>query len=427
MIRLVTELLFPFMKKNLTAKLFFVAFILFFSDQLTAQKVLLGVDVLQQENFSLLSGKRVGLITNQTGVNSRLESTHNLFKHATNFKLVAVFSPEHGLKGLVGGGQSYEDFTDTVTGIKYFSLYGRTRKPTKEMLNNVDVLVYDIQDIGVRSYTYISTLGLAMESAAENNIEIIVLDRPNPLGGLRVEGNVVEDGFVSFVSRYKIPYVYGLTCGELANFLNDEKLLTDEQHCKLTVVKMNGWKRSMKFSDTGLIWVPTSPNIPNQDTPFYLVASGILGELVVVGIGITYTLSFQTFAAEWIDADTLAEKMNSLNLPGVLFRPISYKTLYGSWQDKILNGVQIHITDFDKVDLIKLQYYFMQVHHELYPHKNLFESATRSRIKMFDDVSGTDKIRLKFSKRFRVKDIEQYLDKDAEWFKEFSKKYYFYN
>ncbi|MEW6702459.1 MAG: DUF1343 domain-containing protein [Bacteroidota bacterium] len=387
----------------------------------------MGIDILQKNNFSLLSEKRVGLITNHTGVNSKLQSTLDLFKHADNFKLVAVFSPEHGLKGNGRAGQLIEDSIDTTTGIKYFSLYGKTEKPTNEMLDGIDILVYDIQDIGVRSYTYISTLGLAMEAAAENNIEFIVLDRPNPLGGLRIEGNVVDDDFVSFVSRYKIPYVYGLTAGELALLLNNKKMLTNRVQCKLIVVKMEGWKRQMKFRDTGLIWVPTSPNVPTPETPFYLVGTGILGELLVFGIGITYTIPFQTFAAEWIDADTLAKKMNALQLPGVLFRPVSYKPLYGIWQDKILNGVQIHITDFDKVSLIDLQLYFLQEHHKLYPEKNVFEMSTRMRIKMFDNVFGTDKIRKRFTSRFKVRDVKRFLEKDIKSFRKISKRYYLYN
>jgi uncharacterized protein YbbC (DUF1343 family) len=405
---------------------FFIIFILLIQTTF-AQKVSLGIDVLQRDNFSLLDGKKVGLITNHTGVNSKLQSTLNIFKSVNNFKLTAVFSPEHGLKGLINSGQSYADYNDSTTGIKYFSLYGKTQKPTKEMLDGIDVLVYDIQDIGVRSYTYISTLGLAMEAAAENNVEFIILDRPNPLGGLRIEGNIVEDDFISFVSRFKIPYVYGLTCGELAQLLNNKKMLSNKVQCKLTVVKMDGWERDMKFDDTGLLWVPTSPNVPTPETPFYLVGTGILGELVIIGIGITYTLPFQTFAAEWIDADTLAKKMNMLNLPGVIFRPISYKPLYGMWQEKILNGVQIHITDFDKVNLIDLQLYFLQVHHKLYPAINIFNMSSNLRIKMVDNVFGSDWIRKRFSKRFKVSDVKRYLMKDIEAFRKLSKKYYLYN
>jgi len=389
-------------------------------------KVLLGIDILEKDNFSLLDGKRVGLIANHTSVNSNLKSTIDLFKKAKNFKLTAVFSPEHGIKGIAGSGEFVEDFFDSTTGIKYYSLYGKTQKPTSEMLKDIDVLVYDIQDIGCRSYTYISTLGLAMEAAAENNIEFVVLDRPNPLGGLRIEGNVVEDNFISFVSKYKIPYVYGLTCGELALMLNNEKMLSNGLSCKLTVVKMNGWHRWMKFDDTKLIWVPTSANVPDSKIPFYLVATGILGELNEISIGISYTLPFQTFAAEWINPDTLAAYMNSLKLNGVIFRPISYKPLYGKWQNKILNGVQIHIYDFDKVNLMQIQFYFLEVLNKLYPDKKIFSIADSTRIKMFDRVLGTDKIRIQFSKRYKFEDIKEFLNKDIKWFKKLSSKYYLY-
>jgi len=407
--------------------LFCLSILFLFSTNLLAQKVMLGIDVLERDNFSLLNGKSVGLITNHTGVNRKLISTHDLFKHAKNFKLTSVYSPEHGFKGMIGAGITFDHYTDSISGITYYSIYGKTSKPTKEMLKDVDVLVYDIQDIGVRSYTYISSMGLCMEAAAENNIPFIVLDRPNPLGGYRIEGNVVEEGYESLVSKFQIPYVYGLTCGELANLINTKPSIGNKAKCKLQVVKMQGWHRWMKFNDTGLAWVPTSPNVPHQETPAYLVATGVLGELIVFGIGITYTLSFETFAADWMDADSLAKNMNDLNLPGVLFRPISYTPRYGDWKDKVLNGVQIHLINPDKTNLLEIQFYFMQVHNKMYPNKNPFELTKPSRIQMFDKVMGTDSIRKKFTQNFLVSDIKQYLDKDLGWFKKLAKRYYLYN
>ncbi len=410
---------------NQISKLLFT--ILIFTSVLCAQKVSLGIDVLQKNNFNLLKGKNVGLITNHTGVNSKLETTLKIFQKTKEFKLNAVFSPEHGLKGVERAGIKFNDSTDNLTGLKFYSLYGATHKPTKEMLEGIDVLVYDIQDIGVRSYTYISTLSLAMEAAAENKIEFIVLDRPNPLGGLKLEGNVVEDKYVSFVSKFKIPYVYGLTCGELALMLNKEKMLSKEVECDLKVVPMENWNRTMKFEDTGLMWIPTSPNVPYQSTPFHLVATGILGELQVMGIGISYTIPFQTFAAEWIDEDLFCDEMNKLNLPGVLFSATSFKPMYGQFQDKVLNGVQIHFTNYDEANLTSIQFYLMQVHHKLYPNKDILKMATSSRIKMFDKVLGTDKIRKRFSKHYKVSSIKSFLDKDINRFRNLSKKYYLYN
>ncbi len=201
----------------------------------------------------MLQGKRVGLITNPTGVDSQLKSTVDILNEAPGVKLVALYGPEHGVRGDIYAGDHVETVTDAQTGLPIFSLYGKTRKATPEMLKDIDVLVYDIQDIGCRSYTYISTMGLAMEAAAENNIEFVVLDRPNPVSGLKIEGNLAEDKFISFVSQFKIPYLYGLTCGELAKMLNNEKMLGAQ--CKLTVVPMKGWKRSMTFDQTGLPWV----------------------------------------------------------------------------------------------------------------------------------------------------------------------------
>ena len=283
----------------------------------SAQKIRIktGLEVLKEQNFKILEGKRVGLITNPTGVDNDLKSTIDILHEAKNVKLVALFGPEHGVRGDVHAGDHVDNSNDPSTGVPVYSLYGKTRKATPEMLKDIDVLVYDIQDIGCRSFTYISTMGLAMEAAAENNIEFVVLDRPNPVNGLKIEGNVVEDGYYSFVSQFKIPYVYGLTCGELAMMLNNENML--KKQCKLHVVKMKGWKRKMDYTQTGLQWVPASPHIPHAHSAEFYPVSGILGELGYMSIGVGYTIPFQMFAAEWIKADEFAAKMNSLNLPGI--------------------------------------------------------------------------------------------------------------
>lgn len=410
------------MKKNI-----FILFILIggisFSQSV---QVITGIEVLKESNFKILEGKRVGLITNPTGVDSKLKSTIDILYEAKNVHLVALFGPEHGVRGDYAAGDIVETYTDPQTNLPVFSLYGRTRKPTAEMLKGVDVLVYDIQDIGCRSYTYISTMGLAMEAAAENNIEFVVLDRPNPLGGLKVEGNLVEDGYLSFVSQFKIPYVYGLTCGELAKLLNEEKMLRDEKQCKLTVIPMRNWKREMLFKDTGLEWVLTSPHVPHEYSPQYYVSTGIMGELGIVSEGVGYTLPFQVFAADWINANVLAEKMNSLNLEGVIFRPINIKPYYGGDVNKELHGIQIHILNSNLVNLMSLQFLFMQTNNELYPEYNPFKMADRSALNMFDKVMGTSNIREQFVKRMKYDDIKDYLEKDIEKFKEISKKYYIY-
>ena len=228
------------------------------------------------------------------------------------------------------------------------------------MLKDVDVLVYDIQDIGCRSFTYISTMGLAMEAAAENGKEFIVLDRPNPVGGLKIEGNLVEDDCISFVSQFKIPYLYALTCGELALMLNGEKMLKDGEQCNLHIVKMKGWKRKMDYTQTGLQWVPSSPHIPHPHSAFFYPVSGILGELGYMSIGVGYTIPFQMFAAPWMEAEKLAGNLNRLNVPGVIFRPMYLKPFYSVGKGELLQGVQVHIMDFGKAPLSDLQFLVMQ-------------------------------------------------------------------
>lgn len=389
-------------------------------------KIKLGIEVLRENNFAILKGKNVGLITNPTGVDGKLKSTVDILFEAQKVKLVALFGPEHGVRGDFSAGDKVENATDPETKLPVYSLYGKTRKPTPEMLKGIDVLVYDIQDIGCRSYTYISTMGLAMEAAAENNIEFVVLDRPNPLGGVKLEGNLVEKGFESFVSQYPIPYVYGLTCGELAKMVNNEGLLANEAKCRLTVVPMKGWKRTMTFENTGLQWVPTSPHIPEPSSPKYYVSMGILGELDALSIGIGYPIPFKVFAAEWIDGKRLADKLNALKLEGVHFRPIAFKPYYTKLKDKSVNGVQIHITDYSKLNLMSLQFIAMQVHNSMYPDKNPFALAESSRLTMFDKVSGSDQIRKLFTQHMSYADIEKYLNKDVDAFKTRSKPYLLY-
>ena len=403
-----------------------LALIPFFAGTAFAQKIRIqtGIEVLKNSNFKLLEGKRVGLITNPTGVDNQLKSTIDILHEAPNVNLVALFGPEHGVRGDVHAGDHVDNSSDPTTGLPVGSLYGKTRKATPDMLKGIDVLVYDIQDIGCRSFTYISTMGLAMEAAAENNIEFVVLDRPNPLGGLKVEGNLAEDGYISFVSQFKIPYLYGLTCGELAQMLNEENMLAKQ--CKLTVVKMKGWKRKMDYTQTGLQWIPSSPHIPHAHSAFFYPVSGIVGELGYLSIGVGYTIPFQMFAADWIKAEEFASALNKLNLPGVHFRPMHLKPFYSVGVGTQMQGVQVHLTDYQKANLSEIQFYVMQVIAQLYPDKAVFANANEKRFDMFDKVSGSNQIRLLFAKNNRFEDMQAYWNKDVEAFKKLSKKYYLY-
>ncbi len=385
-----------------------------------------GVEVLRDNGFDVLKGKRVGLLTNPTGVDRNLKSTIDILWESDDVNLVALFGPEHGVRGDYDAGDYVENYTDEQTGLPVYSLYGPNRKPSREMLKGIDVLVYDIQDNGCRSYTYISSMGEIMKAGVEHDLEVVVLDRPNPLTGNKIEGNVAEEGFFSFVSAFPIPYVYGLTPGELALMLNGEGWLGTTKKCNLTVVPLEGWKRSMSFDDTGLAWVPSSPHVPHGHSPAYYVSTGILGELKAVDEGVGYTLPFQVMAAEWIDKPfELAQRMNALGVEGILFRPIVYKPFYRVYQGKTLKGVQLHITDFEKTELMYIQFRFMEVLHDMYPEVDVF-NINPHRHAMFDKVCGTDEIRKKFSERYLFEDIQPIFEKDVESFRRLSQKYYLY-
>lgn len=387
-----------------------------------------GVEVLRDNGFKQLAGKRVGLITNPTGIDNNLKSTVDILHEAANVELVALFGPEHGVRGDVHAGDEVGNSVDPATGVKVYSIYGKTKKPTPEMLEGIDALVYDIQDIGCRSFTFVSTLGLALEACAENDIELVVLDRPNPLGGNRVEGNLVEDGFYSFVSQFKIPYLYGMTPGEMAFFLNEEGMVAGGKKAKLTVVPMEGWTRDMTFAETGMPWVLPSPHIPQPIVGSYYPATGILGELYYVSIGVGYTLPFQLICADWIEAEKFSAAMNALQLPGVKFRPIHIVPFYSTGKGENLQGVQFYIDEKNpELNLTLIQFYAMQELARLYPEKRIFETTTdKGRFDMFDKVCGSDQIRVRFSKDYRVSDIIDYWNKDAEAFKNKSSKYYLY-
>lgn len=378
--------------------------------QLTSARVLTGIEVLREGGFSELQGKRIGLVTNPTGVDAELRSTIDILSKAPGVTLAALFAPEHGVRGDIAAGAAVSDTKDRATGVTVHSLYGSSRKPKAETLKGLDAIVFDIQDIGSRSYTFISTMGLVMEAAAENGIEVVILDRPNPLGGLRIEGCEARAPFISFVSQFPIPYIHGMSVGELAQLLNTEGRLRGAVRCKLTVVPMRGWKRSMSWEQTGLPWVPTSPHIPQSRSALFYPITGTIGEIGGINIGVGYTMPFECMATEWItNADLLASRLNSLGLSGIRFRPTHYKALYGSASGKQLHGVQIYLdqpTTPTSTPITLIPFYVLQELAKLYPDKRPIEASTNHA--MFDKVMGTDAIRKSFvAGGYQVSSIEK--------------------
>ena len=281
-----------------------------------------GAQVLVESGFAALDGMRVGLIVNHT---ARVGGRHliDLIDAAPNVEIGALFGPEHGLRGDADAGETIADGRDERTGAPVFSLYGETRRPTPEMLDGLDALVFDIQDIGARFYTFISTMGLSMQSAAEAGLPFVVLDRPNPLGGVQMEGFVLDSAYTSFVGQYPVPITYGLTAGELARMIKGEQMLPGLETLDLRIIEMEGWERAMRWPATGLTWQPTSPNIPDFETAL-IYPGACFFEATTASEGRGTYEPFKQIGAPWADAAALADTLNARNLPGVLFRPVSF-------------------------------------------------------------------------------------------------------
>lgn len=352
------------------------------------KKFRLGVEVLLQDRIDLIKDKRVGLITNPTGVNKDVTSIVDLLYTNSNVQLTALYGPEHGVRGDAQAGQYVEKYIDEKTGVPVYSLYGATKKPTPEMLSNVDVLIFDIQDVGARFYTYIYTMALAMEAAKENNIPIIVLDRPNPISGTKVEGPVLEDKYSSFVGEYPIPVRHGMTVGELAQLFNKEfKIGAD-----LKVVKMEGWKRSMYYDETPLEFVLPSPNMPTLDSALvYPGAALIEGTNVSEGRGTTKP--FELIGAPFINSTDLAAKLNSYKLLGVTFRAASFTPTFSKHANKLSHGIQIHITNRNVYKPFETGLYIVKTIHDMYPNDFQFRVPGSNGISFFDNLVGNGSIR----------------------------------
>ncbi|WP_066387940.1 exo-beta-N-acetylmuramidase NamZ family protein [Neobacillus mesonae] len=354
-----------------------------------SKKFRLGVEVLLQDKLDLIKGKRVGLITNPTGVDQDLNSIVDLLYNNPNVELTALYGPEHGVRGDAQAGQYVEKYIDEKTGIPVYSLYGATKKPTPEMLSDVDVLLFDIQDVGTRYYTYIYTMALAMEAAKENNIPFIVLDRPNPISGTKVEGPVLEDKYSSFVGEYPIPVRHGMTVGELAKLFNKEFAIGAD----LTVVKMDGWKRNMYYDDTPLQFVLPSPNMPTLDTALVYPGAALIEGVANVSEGRGTTKPFELIGAPFINSTDLAAKLNSYHLPGVKFRAASFTPTFSKNVNQLSHGIQIHVTNRDAYKPFETGLYIVKTIHDMYPNDFQFRARNSAGVSFFDQLVGNGSIR----------------------------------
>jgi len=340
--------------------------------------LLLGIDLLEKRGRDLLKGKRVGLITNHTSVNRRGTPTRLVLHRDSRVNLVALYTPEHGLDGKEKAAKHISNRRDPLTGLTAYSLYGPTRKPTPEMLRGVDVLMFDLQDIGSRSYTYVSTMIRAMEAAGENGVHFVVLDRPNPLSGQRINGPPIESRWISFVGQVPVPYCHGMTAGEIAQMANTKGW--NARRCQLTVVPMLGWKRNMTWENTGLRWVPTSPNIPKASSPRYYAATGIFGSLSGVDVGIGTSGPFEVAAGPGIDPNEFTRYLNSLGIPGVKFSP---------YRKGNFGGSKVHIDRNAPADLAGLNLVFVDAVNRRIGSRNLFVRTSASGKDIFHKVYGS--------------------------------------
>jgi uncharacterized protein YbbC (DUF1343 family) len=372
----------------------------------------------------ILRGKRVGFITNHTAIDHDRASGIDLLKAADEFELVALYSPEHGIRGVAAPGEHIASGTDERTGLPIHSLYGETQKPTPEMLEDIDALVFDIQDIGTRQYTYISTMALAMEAAAEKGIPVVVLDRPNPIGGHIVEGNILEPRFRSFVGIHPIPVRHGMTVGELAQLFNGESGIGAE----LTVVPVEGWSRDMWFDETGLPWVNPSPNIRRLEAAIHYPGT-VFFEATNLSEGRGTDMPFEQTGAPWLRADEVADSMNAMHLPGVRFEPVRLTVEAGArkFPRQTIPGVRLVLTDREAYRPVRTSLLLIDLVRRLHPQEFQWAGANRREPGMLtiERHGGTDRLRQAIENGALRAVLEEW-DRDAERFRQIRQPYLLY-
>ncbi len=371
----------------------------------------LGIDRLLTEQFHLVEGRRVGLITNCSGVNWQLESSASLLHRQAGVELCALFGPEHGFRGSTPDGQHVDNHIDPETGVPVYSLYSENRRPAETILRQLDVLLCDIQDVGTRFYTYLYTMSLSMEVCAHIDLPIVVLDRPNPVGGISIEGNLLDLEFVSFVGRYPIPIRYGLTIGETARLFNEEF----DIGAVLKVVALQGWHRTDYWDDCGLTWVPPSPNMPTVDTAIVYPGMCVF-EGTNLSEGRGTAKPFEQVGAPYIEAHRLAERIRESRLPGVAWRPVHFRPEFGKHTGRECHGVQLHVFDRNRLAPVRAAMELLVAVKELYSDEFQWHLPA-SGIHNFDRLMGTDRIRFAIDEGMSAAELERAWEPECRSFR----------
>lgn len=378
--------------------------------------VMTGIDVLAAGELGVLRGRRVGLITNHTGRTRTGESSIDVLHRASGLNLVALFGPEHGLRGTEE--DRVESGREEKTGLPVHSLYGDTRSPTADLLRDIDVLVFDIQDIGARYYTYVWTMALAMQAAAQNDREIVVLDRPNPIGGIHVQGNVLDTAFATFVGLHPVPMRHGMTAGELARLINTEFGI----NARLHVVPMRGWRRDQWYDATGLPWVPPSPNMPSLESAAHYPGT-CLFEGTNLSVGRGTPEAFQQIGAPWLDAAALAQRLAAYRIPGVRFDAVTFtpqNAADGKFSGEAVRGVRLVTTDRTTYDPTIAAVAMLVEIQRLHPDRLTF------RVAHFDRLVGTDRVRQQIIAGLGAEEITAGWPQQLEQFRRMREKYLLY-
>ncbi|MBI2843110.1 MAG: DUF1343 domain-containing protein [Armatimonadetes bacterium] len=384
------------------------------------QRVRPGVETLINKSLSLVIKSRIGLITNQSAVTSRQTHTADELL-AAEVQITALFGPEHGILGTAPDGVDVPHSTDESSGIRVFSLYGETRRPAPEMISDLDAIVFDIQDVGSRFYTFLYTMALSMQACTEHGKRFIILDRPNPIGGEMVEGPILDTRFASFVGLYPIPVRYGMTVGELAAMFNREFGIGSD----LRIVPLSGWRRSMWFDQTGLKWIPPSPAMRSLETAIVYPGMCLL-EGTNVSEGRGTAAPFQTFGAPWIDAERLSDELNHAGLPGVRFLPVQFVPNSSKYAGLACSGERIEISDRERFLPVLTGVKVMETLHRLWPNAFKFSGPQAGGRNFFDLLAGTDHLRLAVEAGQSADEIASSWKKGVESFTSLREKYLLY-